>query len=184
MQIQQTGLAGLLLIEPDVRGDHRGYFFELWQQERYQAAGLPEGMAQDNLSRSAQGVLRGLHFQNPNAQGKLVTTLEGAIFDVAVDLRQGSPTFGRWFGAELSAANHRQIYVPVGFAHGFCVLSESALVHYKCTTPYHPVSEWTLAWNDPQLAIAWPCPAPTLSARDAQAPRLAEIPVDRLFNWA
>jgi dTDP-4-dehydrorhamnose 3,5-epimerase len=184
VQIQQTELAGLLLIEPDVRGDERGFFFELWQQERYRAAGLPQEMAQDNLSRSARGVLRGLHFQNPNAQGKLVTALEGAIFDVAVDLRHGSPTFGRWFGAELSAANHRQLFVPVGFAHGFCVLSEAALVHYKCTAPYDPASELTVAWNDPQLAIAWPCPAPTLSPRDAQAPPLAEIPVDRLFNYS
>jgi dTDP-4-dehydrorhamnose 3,5-epimerase len=132
---------------------------------------------QDNFSRSSKGILRGLHFQEPNAQGKLVQVLAGAVYDVAVDIRRGSPTFGRWVGVELSADNRRQLWVPPGFAHGFCVLSESADFHYKCTDFYSPTSEHGIAWNDPDLGIPWPVTSPLLSAKDSAAPRLKDAPL-------
>jgi dTDP-4-dehydrorhamnose 3,5-epimerase len=150
---------------------------ELFHEKRYAEAGLPGPFVQDNFSRSAKGILRGLHFQQPHAQGKLVQVFAGAVYDVAVDIRRGSPTFGRWVGVELSADNRRQLWVPPGFAHGFCVLSESADFHYKCTDFYSPASEHGIAWNDPELGIPWPVKSPLLSPKDSAAPRLKDAPV-------
>ncbi len=181
MKVINGELAGMRLIEPDVFGDARGFFTELWNAGRYRAHGIEAGFVQDNLSRSKRGTLRGLHFQHPTPQGKLVTVLEGEVFDVAVDLRRGSPTFGRWEGVRLSSENRRQLYVPEGFAHGFQVLSESALFYYKCTAPYAANHERAVRWDDPDLGIAWPLPDPVLSAKDAAAPRLRDLPADHLF---
>ena len=183
MNIVQTELPGLLLIEPKVFGDPRGFFMETWNERRYQEAGLPGGFVQDNVSFSRQGVLRGLHFQRPlQPQGKLISVLQGEVFDVAVDVRRSSPTFGRWHAVVLSEANRRQFFIPPGFAHGFLVLSATALFHYKCTDYYAPQAEVTIRWDDPDLRLAWPIGNPTLSDRDAQAPRLRDIPADRLFE--
>jgi dTDP-4-dehydrorhamnose 3,5-epimerase len=170
----------VLLIEPAVFGDARGYFFETWHRQRYSQHGVPRDFVQDNVSRSARGILRGLHLQEPHAQAKLVQVLDGEVFDVALDVRVGSPTFGRWVGERLSGDNHRQLYIPEGFAHGFCVISEFALLQYKCTELYHPETELCIAWNDPELGITWPIPEPRLSAKDGAAKRLCEIPRDRL----
>jgi dTDP-4-dehydrorhamnose 3,5-epimerase len=174
-------LPGLLLIEPDVFGDHRGFFVESWNRQRYREAGIAEDFVQDNFSLSQRGTVRGLHFQNPRAQGKLVSVWQGEVFDVGVDVRRGSPTFGRWFGYNLSAENKRQFYLPPGFAHGFAVLSETALFHYKCTEAYSPQDEIGFRWDDPQVGIAWPVDHPVLSARDSRAPLLRDLPPDRLF---
>ena len=176
MQTHSTELDGVLLIEPDVYSDARGSFQELWHQERYAQAGLPERFVQDNFSRSRRGVLRGLHFQSPRAQGKLVFVLEGEIFDVAVDIRRGLETFGRWLGMTLSAENRRQLYIPPGFAHGFCVTSNEALVMYKCTEIYHASDDRSIRWDDPAISIQWPLAKPILSPKDESAPRLADIP--------
>lgn len=182
MKIETTDIPGLLVITPDVFGDARGFFVETWNRRRYQQAGLPDvDFVQDNLSLSRRGTLRGLHFQNPRAQGKLVSVLEGEVFDVAVDLRRSSPTFGRWHGVRLNAETKVQFYIPPGFAHGFAVLSESALFHYKCTDYYSPQDEVTVRWDDPDIAISWPVTAPILSGRDARAPRLREVPAEKLF---
>jgi dTDP-4-dehydrorhamnose 3,5-epimerase len=176
-----TEIPEVLLIEPRVFRDGRGHFLETWSAERYAALGLPASFVQDNVSASRRGVLRGLHFQHPHAQGKLVQVLRGAVFDVAVDVRFGSPTFGRWVGAELSADNARQLWVPAGFAHGFQVTSaEDAVFLYKCTECYAPAAEATIRWDDPEIGIRWPLPDPVLSGKDAEAPPLAEIPPDRL----
>lgn len=180
LSVIRTELEGVLIIEPNVIGDGRGFFLESWRADRYTDAGLPAVFVQDNISRSSMGVLRGLHLQEPHAQGKLVQALEGEIFDVAVDVRFGSPTFGQSVGVALSSENKRQIYVSPGFAHGFCVISPTALVNYKCTDFYHPESELGIQWNDPALAIAWPIDIPTLSAKDRAARPLAEIPPERL----
>ena len=180
MTVRDTDLPGLRVIEPDVHGDDRGFFMETWNAERYAAHGIGASFVQDNLSRSARGVLRGLHYQNPHPQGKLVMVLEGAVYDVAVDIRDGSDTFGQWAGVTLSAENKRQVYVPEGFAHGFVVLSETALFQYKCTDVYAPEAEGAIRWDDPALGIDWPVDRPTLSAKDRQAPRLAEVPRERL----
>lgn len=180
MLIHTTNLPGVVIIEPRVFGDERGFFMETWNQARYAEAGLPERFVQDNLSFSRRGVLRGLHFQNPNGQGKLVSVLQGEVFDVAVDIRVGSPTFGQVASVLLSAENKRQFYIPPGFAHGFCVTSETALFAYKCTEFYEPKAEASLRWNDPALAIDWPIDAPELSAKDAAAPTLADFPRERL----
>jgi dTDP-4-dehydrorhamnose 3,5-epimerase len=177
MKVSETGLPGVLLIEPKVFGDSRGFFLETYHAGRYAEAGIPAAFVQDNLSRSSRGTLRGLHFQEPNAQGKLVQVLAGAVYDVAVDVREGSPHFGRWVAYELSAENKRQLWIPQGFAHGFCVISESADFSYKCTDFYAPPCERGIAWNDPALGIPWPVEAPLLSAKDAQAPRLADAPL-------
>ncbi|MEJ7900657.1 MAG: dTDP-4-dehydrorhamnose 3,5-epimerase [Thermomicrobiales bacterium] len=179
MNILDTPLAGVIIIEPKIFGDARGFFVETWQAERYAEAGLPP-FVQDNLSRSSQGVLRGLHYQEPDAQGKLVQVLEGEVFDVAVDIRIGSDTFGKWHGVTLSSENKRQFYVPAGFAHGFVVTSESALFAYKCTELYRLEHDHSLRWDDPDIGIDWPIHAPSLSAKDAAAPRLAEIARDEL----
>ncbi|MBM3883520.1 MAG: dTDP-4-dehydrorhamnose 3,5-epimerase [Verrucomicrobia bacterium] len=174
-------LAGLQLIEPCVFGDARGFFFESWNRRSYREAGLEAEFVQDNFSRSRRGTLRGLHFQNPAAQGKLVCVLVGSVYDVVVDLRRSSPTFGRWHGLELSESNHLQLYVPPGFAHGFVVTSDSAIFHYKCTAFYEPAAERALRWDDPDLAIPWPVSQPILSGKDTRAPRLCELPHEHLF---
>jgi len=175
MEVRETTLPGVLLIVPKVFGDDRGFFLETYHGDRYRDAGIPGPFVQDNLSFSQRGVLRGLHLQHPNGQGKLVQALAGEVFDVAVDVRVGSPTFGRWHGVRLSAQNKHQFYVPEGFAHGFCVVSESALFFYKCTAVYSPAYERSVRWDDPAIAIDWPVAAPTLSPKDAAAPRLAAI---------
>jgi dTDP-4-dehydrorhamnose 3,5-epimerase len=164
-----------MVIEPQVFGDDRGFFMETWHREKFAAAGLEIVFDQDNHSRSAKGVLRGLHYQLPNPQGKLARVAVGAVFDVIVDLRRASTTFGRWFGIELSAENKRQLWVPPGLAHGFLVLSESADFLYKCSGLYSPADENAVRWDDPALAIDWPLSgAPTLSPKDAAAPLLAD----------
>jgi dTDP-4-dehydrorhamnose 3,5-epimerase len=181
MNVITCDIPGLLVIEPKVFGDVRGFFMETWNRQRYAAAGLDWDFVQDNVSLSRRGILRGLHFQNPGGQGKLVHVLQGEVYDVAVDLRKSSPTFGRSYGLTLSAENKRQFFVPPGFAHGFAVLSETALFVYKCTSLYAPQNELTLAWNDPDLGINWPIEAPQLSEKDARGVRLRDMPRDRLF---
>jgi len=180
VRVERTALDGVLLIEPRVHGDRRGFFMESWRSGPYAGVGLPQRMVQSNFSRSAGGVLRGLHYQYPQPQGKLVSVLEGAIFDVAVDIRHGSPRFGLWTGAELSADNHRQLYIPEGFAHGFCVLGESALVHYLCTAEFAAEYDAAVAWDDPDIGVAWPQKPSAVSDRDAAAPRLRDIPTASL----
>lgn len=181
MNITRCDLAGLLILEPKVFGDARGFFMETWNQRRYAEAGLAGAFVQDNVSLSRRGALRGLHYQNPGAQGKLVSVLQGEVFDVAVDLRRSSPTFGKWHGLTLSGENKKQFFIPPGFAHGFVVLSETALFHYKCTEYYLPVNEITLRWNDPAVGVEWPIKEPTLSDKDAKGLLLKEIPATRLF---
>lgn len=181
MKVTPTDIPEVLLVEPDVFGDDRGFFMESYSVRKAEEHGLPTVFVQDNLSRSTQGILRGLHLQrHPHGQGKLVQVVDGEVFDVAVDVRRGSPTFGRWVGFTLSGTNHRQLYIPPGFAHGFCVISEHAFFAYKCTTPYHRESELGVAWDDPKLAIRWPVTAPKLSAKDAVHPRLDGIDPARL----
>lgn len=181
MNIEQTPLPGVLLVHPDVFGDHRGYFKESWNQRKYAEQGLAVDFVQDNLSFSRKGILRGLHFQNPMAQGKLVQALQGEVFDVAVDIRKGSPHFGQWYGVVLSAENHLQLYVPEGFAHGFCVLSDTALFAYKCTEFYNPQTEFSLRYDDPDIGIAWPLDGePSLSAKDINAVSLKDFPAESL----
>ncbi len=168
MKVRELSLPGLRLIEPERFGDHRGYFIETWNKERYEKAGLSKVFVQDNLSFSAKGVLRGLHFQREHAQAKLVTVLKGEVFDVAVDIRVGSPTFGQWEAVSLSGKNGYQLYVPEGMAHGFCITSDEALFAYKCSDFYHPESEKTVLWNDPDIGIQWPLSHPSLSEKDAK----------------
>jgi len=175
VKVEKSELPEVLLIDLDVFGDPRGYFCETWQQRRYEDLGIPGPFVQDNISLSARGVLRGLHFQHPDPQGKLVHVLQGEIFDVAVDIRVGSPTFGRWVGARLSSENRRQMFIPEGFAHGFCALSESALISYKCTALYAPRSEGSLLWNDPEVGVRWPIEAPSLSSKDQAAVPLQKL---------
>jgi len=175
MKVIQTQIPEVLIIEPKVLGDRRGFFFEAFKTDRYASYGVGRPFVQDNISRSTCGVLRGLHLQNPKSQGKLVSVLRGCILDVAVDVRRGSPTFGRHVTAELNEDTRRQIWVPRGFAHGFLVLSETADVFYKCDEFYSPSDEIAVRWNDPALEIAWGIESPSLSARDAAAPLLAEV---------
>ena len=182
MRFSATTLPGVLVIEPDVHRDGRGFFLETYHAEKYRAAGIDGPFLQDNHSHSAAGTLRGLHLQLRRPQGKLIRAIEGEIFDVAVDVRVGSPTFGRWCGVNLSAENFRQCYVPPGFAHGFCVLSLVAQVEYKCTDVYDPATEIGVAWNDPAIAIAWPVQQPMLSSRDREHPTLARM-MDVLPRW-
>ena len=172
MQVTETSFEGVLVIEPDVFKDERGYFLETHRTERYPFAGP---FVQDNLSCSRRGVLRGLHLQWPRSQGKLVYVVSGEVFDVIVNVRRDSPTFGRWIGHTLSDGNHLQVWIPPGYAHGFAVTSESALLLYKCTEVYDPACEKTVRWNDPAIGIQWPFDEPELSAKDADAPLLAEI---------
>ena len=183
MKVTPQSIPGLLLIEPDVFGDSRGFFLESWNHKRYVEAGLPGTFVQDNISRSSKGILRGLHVQNPHTQAKLVQVIEGEVFDVALDVRRGSPTFGQWQGVTLSAENKHQFWIPPGFAHGFLVLSETALFQYKCTDYYSPRDEFTILWNDPDLNIEWPEGPPLLSAKDQKGLRLADVPAEKLnFN--
>jgi len=176
VKITQTELPGVVIIEPKVFGDERGFFLETFQAERYGAlAGISARFVQDNHSRSRRGVLRGLHAQKQQPQGKLVRAARGEIFDVAADIDPRSPTFGRWVGVTLSDTNHRQLWIPPGYAHGFVVLSEIADFEYKCTDYYHPQSETGVIWNDPDLAIDWPIKEPTLSEKDKRLPTLASL---------
>lgn len=168
-------LPEVLLIEPEVHADGRGYFLETWQRERYADAGVDVTFVQDNHSRSRPDVLRGLHFQHPRAQGKLIQVLRGEVYDVVVDVRVDSPTFGRWSGRVLSEENHRQLWVPEGFAHGFVALDEGAAVHYKCTDFYAPGTEHTLRWDDPRVDIDWPVDDPVLSEKDAAGDSLEAL---------
>ncbi len=177
MEVVALALAGLKLVQPRVFSDARGFFVEIYHGHKYREAGVAQQFVQDNHSLSTRGVLRGLHYQLPNPQGKLVACLSGEIFDVAVDLRRSSPTFGQWHGVRLNGENHWQLYVPEGFAHGFCVLSEAAHVLYKCTDYYSPGNEHTLIWNDPAIGIDWPVHAPVLSERDARGKRLSDCPL-------
>ena len=183
MKVILCELAGLLVIEPNVFGDARGFFMESFSERRYGEAGINCRFVQDNFSFSRRGILRGLHFQSPCAQGKLVSVMQGEVFDVAVDLRVGSPTFGRWHGLELSGENKRQFFVPPGFAHGFQVTSETALFHYKCSEYYSPKDEVSVRWDDPELGIRWPIGQPSVSEKDAKAPLLREVPRERLYTW-
>ena len=183
MNVLETALPGVLIVEPDVHGDARGYFLETFHRERYAAHGIPgegQSFAQDNHSRSRKGVLRGLHFQLGRPQGKLVWASAGAVFDVAADVNPDSPTFGQWVGVELGEANHRQIWIPPGYAHGFCALTDVADVHYKCTAPYDPAADAGVAWDDPLLAIDWPVASPLLSDKDRALPCIADAPRERL----
>ena len=175
MRVHQTSLPAVLLIEPHVFQDERGFFLETYRAERYAQHGISAPFVQDNHSRSRQGTLRGLHAQLDPGQGKLVRCIAGEILDVAVDIRVGSPTFGKHFMTPLTATNFRQLWIPPNFAHAFLVISETAEVEYKVTEPYQPKSEIAIAWNDPELAVPWPVLVPTLSNRDAAAPRLAEL---------
>lgn len=167
----------MLILRPRVFADDRGFFFETYSAAKFREAGLPETFVQDNQSRSRRGVLRGLHYQEPNAQGKLVRCTRGVIWDVAVDIRVGSPTFGRWFGTELSEQNRELLWVPEGFAHGFCALADDTDVMYKCTAFWDPPSERAIVWNDPDLGITWPVAEPRLSRKDEAAPRLKDATV-------
>jgi dTDP-4-dehydrorhamnose 3,5-epimerase len=181
MNVITCEIPGLVVVEPKVFGDARGFFMETWNRQSCREAGLDWNFVQDNVSLSRRGTLRGLHFQNPAAQGKLVFVLQGEVFDVAVDIRCSSPTFGRWHGLHLSGENKRQFFIPPGFAHGFAVLSETALFAYKCTELYTPQNELTIAWNDADIGIQWPLDNPRLSEKDAHGLRLKELPKDRLF---
>ena len=180
MKVVQTALPGVVVIEPQVFGDARGFFYESYNEAKYREAGIDRRFVQSNVSRSARGVLRGLHYQWPNPQGKLVSVLEGEVYDVAVDIRRGSPTFGRWVGAMLTADNHRHFWIPEGFAHGFCVLSESAIFTYQCTALYEREHDAGIRWNDADIGIDWPVGAPLLSDKDTRAPFLKDVPAERL----
>ena len=179
-RVLSTNLSEVLLLEPLCLAIARGSFWKPGTRVRYQALGLPAVMAQDNLSWSQRDVLRGLHFQHPKSQAKLIQVLVGAIMDVALDIRRGSPTFGHWTTVELSAENPRQLFIPEGFAHGFYVVSDGALVAYKCSALYDPACELGIAWNDPALGIPWPTTSPILSPKDANLPGLRDIQADRL----
>lgn len=175
MKVIDTDLPGVKLVEPDVFGDERGFFMETWNLARYREQGIGLECRQTNLSRSRRGVLRGLHFQQPKPQGKLVYVIEGEVMDVAVDIRVGSPHFGRWTAARLSGDNRRQMWVPEGFAHGFCVLSDSALFAYACTREYDPEADRSLQFDDPDVGVDWPLAEPELSDKDRRAPGLEEL---------
>lgn len=184
MKVIRTALEGCVVIEPNVHGDSRGFFYESFNKHRFAEAGFDLDFVQTNVSRSAKGVLRGLHYQWPNPQGKLVSVLEGEVYDVAVDIRRNSPTFGRWAAAILSAENKRHFWVPEGFAHGFAVLSEHATFVYQCTALYDHASDAGIRWNDAALAIDWPISEPSLSDKDQKAPFLAHVPEAKLPVFA
>lgn len=175
MEIIKTPISGVLLIKPQIWGDKRGYFVETWQKERYEAAGITLPFVQDNSSKSSHGILRGLHFQKKHPQGKLVSVSFGTVFDVAVDIRPHSPTYGKWYGAELTQENQWQLWISPGLAHGFVVTSEVAHFHYKCTEFYCPQDEGSIRWNDPQINVNWPITNPLLSEKDSIAPFLKDI---------
>ena len=177
MKFIETSLPGVLLIEPEVFEDGRGFFMETYHADRFREHGIAAPFVQDNHSRSARGVLRGLHYQEPQPQGKLVRCTRGALFDVAVDIRTGSPTFAKWYGAELSESNRRMLWIPEGFAHGFCALEDGSDLVYKCTAPYAREHDRAILWNDPEIGISWPLSTPLLSPKDAAAPRLKDAVV-------
>lgn len=175
MRLHATPLPGVSVIEPQVHRDARGFFLEVFHAAKFADIGLDVVFVQDNHSLSHEGTLRGLHLQTPGEQGKLVRCTEGRVFDVAVDVRRGSPTFAKWFGVELSSENFLELWIPPGFAHGFCVLSARAQIEYKCTALYDPSADFAIAWNDPEIGVEWPLASPRLSPKDAAAPRLREI---------
>jgi len=176
MKVDKCKLEGVLLVTPQVFGDDRGFFMETYNQQKAKDLGLPDTFVQDNHSKSSKGVLRGLHYQAPQWQGKLVRVVSGEIYDVAVDIRDGSPTFGEWVGFTLNADNKQQLYVPEGFAHGFVVTSDTAEVVYKCTSLYEPSQEGSVLWNDPEIGIDWPIDEPLLSQKDMVGQKLADLP--------
>jgi dTDP-4-dehydrorhamnose 3,5-epimerase len=180
MKVIETALPGALVLEPQVFGDARGFFYESYNKAKWIEAGIDAHFVQSNVSRSARGVLRGLHYQWPNPQGKLVSVLEGDVYDVAVDIRRGSPTFGQSVGVMLTADNHRHFWIPEGFAHGFCVVSEFATFCYQCTALYDPKADAGIRWNDAALGIDWPVGAPLLSDKDSKTPLLEDVPPSRL----
>jgi dTDP-4-dehydrorhamnose 3,5-epimerase len=180
MKVEPTELPGVLVVSPNVFADERGWFLENWRREQYVAHGIGPDFVQANASRSSRGVLRGLHFQWPEPQGKLVWVSEGVVFDVAVDIRPSSPTFLQWTAMKLDADGHRQLWIPEGFAHGFQVLSERATFHYLCTRPYRGEFDAGIAWDDPEIGVEWPLPPAGLSAKDQQAPSISQISPDRL----
>ncbi len=183
MKVLASSLDGVYIIEPAVYADARGFFTETYNMERYRAAGFGQPFVQDNLSLSVRGTVRGLHYQHPHDQAKLVMAVKGEIYDVAVDIRRGSPRFGQWVGVRLSGENKRQLFIPEGFAHGFCVLSETAIVTYKCSELYHPDSERGLIWNDPDLGIDWPVRDPIISDKDLRNGHLKNLPAEMLPAW-
>jgi dTDP-4-dehydrorhamnose 3,5-epimerase len=183
MKKVETSLPGAVIIEPAVFGDHRGYFYESYNKAAYAEVGIHASFVQSNVSRSARGVLRGLHYQWPNPQGKLVSVLEGEVYDVAVDVRLGSPNFGKWAGVMLTAENKRHFWIPEGFAHGFCVLSENATFAYQCTALYDRAADAGIRWDDAAIGIDWPMSDPALSEKDATASFLAEVPIARLPEY-
>jgi dTDP-4-dehydrorhamnose 3,5-epimerase len=176
MKINKTDIDGILVIEPDVFKDERGFFLETFHAQKYKDLGIEKNFVQDNLSFSSKGILRGLHFQHRNPQAKMVQVLLGEVFDVAVDIRRNSPTFGKWFGMMLSQENLFQMYIPEGFAHGYCVVSKTALFAYKCSDFYSPADEGGLLWSDPEIGIKWPVSNPVLSEKDSRLPCLSEFP--------
>jgi len=182
MKFTETRLPGVILVEPTVHRDDRGFFLESFHARKYADAGIDVAFVQDNHSRSGRGTLRGLHLQHPHGQAKLVRVIQGSVFDVAVDVRVGSPHFGGWVGFELSAESQNQLFIPAGFAHGFAVTSDTADFEYKCSDFYTPTDEVVVRWDDPAIGIEWPVETPTLSARDARAPSLAEL-MDRLPRY-
>ncbi|MHC4326268.1 MAG: dTDP-4-dehydrorhamnose 3,5-epimerase [Planctomycetota bacterium] len=180
MNIIETNIPGVLVLEPKVFTDERGYFLETFNSKRYEQVGIPGSFVQDNISFSKKGILRGLHFQFPQSQGKLIQVLSGEVLDVVVDIRAGSPTYSQWVGEVLSESNHRQMYVPPGFAHGYCVTSEAALFSYKCTDFYNPATEHGIIWNDPDIGIEWPITQPVLSPKDAVYAGLKDLRPENL----
>jgi dTDP-4-dehydrorhamnose 3,5-epimerase len=180
MIVRETALPGVLLIAPRVFRDDRGQFFESYHATNFEAIGITCVFVQDNLSVSTAGVIRGLHYQVPKAQAKLIQVVAGSVLDVAVDIRRGSPTFGKWVGEVLSEENHHQLFLPPGFAHGFAVLGDRAVLSYKCSELYDPTGDSTIAWDDPDIGIEWPFTDPLLSPKDKAAPRLIEVPTDRM----
>ena len=182
MKITTGIIKDILIIEPDVHGDHRGFFLETWNRQNYETAGIIDDFVQDNLSYSGRGTLRGLHFQITRPQAKLVQVISGEVFDVTVDIRPGSPTFGKWEGFFLSSENHRQLFIPGGFAHGFCVTSEFAYFHYKCSSFYDPQDEGGILWSDPDLGIEWPCEHPIISEKDMRLQKLSKLAPSQLYQ--
>jgi dTDP-4-dehydrorhamnose 3,5-epimerase len=183
MQIEEASISDVKIITPDKYADERGFFFESWEKSRYQDIGINEDFVQDNISYSKKNVIRGLHFQNPNSQGKLVYVIVGEVFDVAADIRKGSPTFGQTVEILLSSTNLKQLYIPPGFAHGFCVVSDYALFCYKCTDIYNSSAEHCITWNDPSLGINWPILDPVISLKDENGMLLADIDANHLPNY-
>ena len=181
MKIHRTEFDGLIYLEPKIFGDSRGWFYESWNKERYSEIGITEDFVQDNFSFSCRSVLRGLHYQKPYTQEKLVSVIEGKVWDVVVDLRRNSPTFAKWQGFPLTGEKKEQLYIPKGFAHGFCVVSETAIFHYKCTDKYSPESEHGIIWNDSTLNISWPIKDPIISEKDKKYPRFSELTDDLIF---